>query len=480
MKLKTKIGIIGLGIIGLLVVVIGIYWLGGKKSITTIKETKKEILTKETKEELPKKLEPKLVWKKEFDSEIIDFHVWTVPETSKSNLIPITTVQTKKYLYLLDEKGEVKRSLPLGPLVFLPRYSIVVSKNGKYVIEIESKYLGDDVTEEGKTLFGHGVSNLETFRYTTWEGKILWERENIYESEEYGICTCITPQGDRVIVIGDDGSSPEHHAGIWFYNKKGKIIRGYSYKEIRYSEDGLLDGKEAKCDMSGDGNFLVFGYPDLSKKYEIGVILFDKDGNILWKRSIQKQEYSSVYGINISYHGETIYVESDDYIYLYNKKGDLIRKIERAKTFLSPKGDFLVAIFPSFIALIDTLTGKEITRINLKYELCDIEISPKGDFLLVVFPSFVALIDIPTEKEITRINLKYESLNHIAVSPNNYLIAIKERERLYIITERGKVIFKEDILGEECIFSEDSKSLFIKFIKDDHKTIGFYKIEVGD
>lgn len=399
MKLKTKIGIISLGIIVLVIIAVGIYWVVGKKTTLSVMVGDKTIFTKETKKDLPKKLEPKLVWQKEFDSEILDFVIPRMPEIRKPDEFPIVAIDTEKELLFFDKKGNIAGRIPIeGRRITLP------SENGEYLFMSVIK-------EREYVEFPWDVNS---WKYLVYTGEELWRINDVY-----GWPIDISPEGDVIIVCKPDN-------GIWFYDKNGKVIK--SYNDIRYECGSALSS------FSADGKYYVFSFVfhKSDEECEYGLILFEKNGKILWKQNFN----DSINELHISHHGEVIFIEcglkdkyKSPYFYLFDKKGTLLwqRSYDCPQDIiLSPKGDILVIENKGFsFSLIDTLSSKEFNLLEFRgaNSVCVTSISPDSTFLSIV------------KKKVDGIY------------------------KMYIISKEGEIIFKKN-------YNEDAGDVTIEFSSD--------------
>lgn len=240
------------------------------------------------------------------------------------------------------------------------------SKNGKYVIGEFIIPIEGDLRALGKYKLYDNLGNL------------YWEMEDT-------LCYDCTSD---YFFVADKGNAVEvdiGYQGLRFYNKDGKEI---GRKRIF---QGMGWGEEQKIiwgDFSADGNYFAVNASDGRDNSFPGgaaIILFDRNGNEIWRFNVDANEASSIYvsgtgryiigaNCNILYGDE--YIGGMDFkdrrTYLFEKEGKLIRKYDgmSAKLFngavFSSSEDYAVIIDRAEkLSLIETSTGDILFQYSL-------------------------------------------------------------------------------------------------------------------
>jgi len=313
-------------IVVLLVAVAGIYWAIKSKGISS---------TEKIASEKSKQLE--LIWQKEFDG-VSDVWILQGPRRGEKNEIPLLEVDFEKMYTLFNEKGEIIRETKYGR-------EVSISEDRKYLLE--TMYRPDS--------FGSDI------RLTSWEGKVLWERRNVGYGAE------LSPTGE-ITVLRDFDSNVLN--GIEFLDKNGKVIRK---QDIEYVHDITT----TRSRFSKDGNYYAIAYRQgLEMKEMRGFLsLFNKNGHLLWTREDKKILWPR--WLLLSTHGERIFLNKGKFFYCLDRQGRLLWEAEWMKekelsrtsprrVILSPKDDFLVALFDEFILVVKASNGEEIWLLKLE------------------------------------------------------------------------------------------------------------------
>ncbi|MBA7468482.1 hypothetical protein ES707_03733 [subsurface metagenome] len=399
-------------IVILLIGVVGIYWAIKSKGISSTEK----ITGKESKQ-----LE--LIWQKEFDA-VSDVWILQGPRKGEKNEIPLLEVDVEKMYSLFGEKGEIIRNIKYGR-------KVSISEDRKYLLE--TAWRPD--------------SSGSDIRFTSWEGKVLWERRNVGYGAE------LSPTGE-ITVLRDFDSNVLN--GIEFLDRNGKVIRK---QDIEYVHDITT----TRSCFSKDGNYYAIAYRQgLEWKEMRGFLsLFNKKGHLLWTREDKKILWPR--WLLLSTHGERIFLNKGKFFYCLDRQGRLLwetewmREKELSRTsprrvILSPKDDFLVALFDEFILVVKASNGEEIWRLKLEE---------------------------PRRKDVV-------AHRNLKMSPDGEKLALITDEyelpgKFYIIDSgNGDIIFQ----GEYPIFdgvarlafSADSKSFYI--VSGKAKRLFVYKLEI--
>jgi len=402
-------------IVVLLIAVAGIYWAIKSKGISSAEK----ITGKESKQ-----LE--LIWQKEFDGLS---NVWILqgPRRGGKNEIPLLEVteyvgEMKKYS-LFGEKGEIFREIKYG-------MKVSISEDRKYLLETVRK----------PDSFGSDI------RFSSWEGKVLWERRGVGYGAE------LSPTGE-ITVLRDFDSNVLN--GIEFLDRNGKVIRK---QDIEYVHDTTT----TRSRFSKDGNYYAIAYRQgLTMKEMRGFLsLFNKNGHLLWTKEDNKLLWPD--WMLLSTHGERIFLNTGKF-YCLDRQGRLLWETDWMKekelsgtsptrVILSPKDDFLVILFDEFIFVIKASDGEEIWRLKLEE---------------------------PRRKDVV-------AHRNLKMSPDGKKLALITDEyelpgKFYIIDSgNGDIIFQGEYPVSdgvaELAFSADSKTFYIVFRKT--KSVFVYKLEI--
>lgn len=399
-------------IVVLLVAVAGIYWAIKSKGISST-----EKITEKRSEQL------ELIWQKEFDG-LSDVWILQGPREGEKNEIPLLEVDVEKMYTLFGEKGEIFRETKYGR-------KVSISEDRKYLLETmwRPDSFGDDI------------------RFTSWEGKVLWERRNVGYGAE------LSPTGE-ITVLRDFDSNVLN--GIEFLDKNGKVIRK---QDIEYVHDTAT----TRSGFSKDGNYYAIAYRQgLEMKEMRGFLsLFNKKGDLLWTKEDNKLLWPR--WLLFSTHGERIFLNKGKFFYCLDRQGrllweaDWMKEKELSRTsprrvILSPKDDFLVALFDEFILVVKASNGEEIWRLKLEEPRRkdvvahrNLEMSPDGEKLALITDEY----ELPGEF-------------YIMDSGNGDIIL------------QGEYPVSDGVA--ELAFSVDSKSFYIVFRKA--KSVFVYKLEI--
>lgn len=396
----------------MLITVVGIYWVIRSREVSSPKKIEEE-----------KKNKLELIWQKEFD-EVPSVWILQGPRRGGKNEIPLLEVHVGKMYSLFGEKGEIIRKIKYGR-------KVSISEDRKYLLE----------TMWRPDSFGSDI------RFSSWEGKVLWERKDVGYGAE------LSPTGE-VTVLRDFDSNVLN--GIEFLDKNGKVIRK---QDIEYVHDTAT----TRSRFSKDGNYYAFAYRQGLEIKEIRGFLsfFNKSGHLLWTKEDKKILWPR--WLLLSTHGERIFLNKGKFFYCLNRQGrllwetDWMKEKELSRTsprrvILSPKDDFLVALFDEFIFVVKASNGEEIWRLKLEkierrryVPYHKVELSPNGMLLAVIIGE-----------------LESEGKFYIVNSSNGNIIV------------QGKYpIFDTSV---ESVFSGDSRYFYIVARKA--KSLFVYKLEI--
>lgn len=403
-------------IVVLLVAVAGIYWAIRSKGISSAEKiTRKE----------SKQLE--LIWQKEFDA-VSDVWILQGPRRGEKNEIPLLEVteyvgEMKKYS-LFGEKGEIFREIKYG-------MKVSISEDRKYLLETVRK----------PDSFGSDI------RFSSWEGKVLWERRGVGYGAE------LSPTGE-ITVLRDFDSNVLN--GIEFLDRNGKVIRK---QDIEYVHDTTT----TRSRFSKDGNYYAIAYRQgLTMKEMRGFLsLFNKNGHLLWTKEDNKLLWPD--WMLLSTHGERIFLNTGKFLYCLDRQGRLLWET-------------------------DWMKEKELSGTSLKRVI----LSPKDDFLVVLFDEFIFVIKASNGEEIWRLKLekierrRYVPHHKVQLSPNGMLLGViiselESEGKFYIINSsngdtivQGKYPISD--ISVESVFSGDSRYFYI--VAGKAKTLFVYKLEI--
>jgi outer membrane protein assembly factor BamB len=396
----------------LLITVAGIYWAIKSKGISSTEK----IAGKESKQ-----LE--LIWQKEFDG-VGDVWILQGPRKGEKNEIPLLEVHVGDMYSLFGEKGEIFREIKYGR-------KVSISEDRKYLLE---------------TVWRPSSSGLD-IRFTSWEGKVLWERTHV----RYG--TELSPTGEITVLTDFDSNVLN---GIEFLDKNGKVIRK---QDIEY----VHDSDTTRSCFSKDGNYYAFVYRQgLEIKEMRGFLsLFNKNGHLLWTKEDNKLLWPR--WLLLSTHGERIFLITGKSLYCLDRQGRLLWETDWMKekelsgpiprrVILSPKDDFLVILFDEFIFVVEASDGEEIWRLKLEE---------------------------PRRKDVV-------AHRNLKISPDEKKLGLTTYEyqlpgKFYIIDSgNGDIIVQGEYPISDGLarlaFSADSKSFYIVYIKAN--SLFVYKLEI--
>lgn len=324
------------------------------------------------------------IWEKKFDDEIVDMIVQPKEikktilqggkkvEVIEETVFPKVTM-TDKMLKFLDNTGRVKKEIHFIPTIAGKQWTKVEkSINEKFigVNEILDYSQKGECVEKGK------------FKMFSSEGKLVWECEHT--------CDFVKPSPDGEYAIGENGMQLPIFSIL---NRSGqKLVKpGFDMNRARF----------AKAKFSNDGNLLAVGIRDViwagNKTY---LLLFDKEGNKLWQRSI---EANRCWNIKFSGDASLIAVvgcltEQRPHvvkIFLFDRSGNPLweNKVGRENYLLQFSNDnkLLLAVGKRVkqIYCFQTKTGEVIWEKSAKFFLQEnsyigkVEITPSLDFILI-------------------------------------------------------------------------------------------------
>ena len=371
------------------------------------------------------KEEPELIWQKDFGEEIrqTKFHKTIGPSD-----FPIMAVETDNNFFVFDRKGnDLKRAIPkyeLKDKKETHRGFVQISDNGEYILE------GEWIAEI-----------LAQLKYTTVQGRKLWEKKDFYGS------TAISPNGDVVTLLNTEGGKDKKGC-VEFYNRAGKLLKQYSMDLSSLAEMAYY-----AFSFSKDGNYFVLRLEQWKedkkdKKAIYPVILFNKKGELLWQKEIEvRPGKTPLFQLLISAHGNLIAYSGDNYICVVNKDGKLLWKKEPYSLLYSfSDNEDLVAIgeYESF-NIAKASNGEEVWPTTQGYSV----ISPDGALLAVI-----TSISELNEKKLTV---------HIA----------------RILDKKSKLILKTTYLHPSKIkfkFSADSKYLY--YMEREKTKVAVFRIDI--
>ena len=237
--------------------------------------------------QLSSALEPKLLWKKEFQKKIYCMEIALESGDVIVNM-------NKEKIFLFDRKGNTKAQK--GPSLERLFHEVDISSNGEsftYVSTWKMGYVLDeniDVKKEGYD---------ERVHYCMKNGKEIWNKRIIWDEE---IQPSLSPDGQIVLAALSDGSNVLLNSAGKVYKLKSKFNWGYTL-------------------FSPDSSYFAVG-----RWYWL--TLLDKNGNIVWEKGSPKDLAGSP--LSISENADYIstypceYDESASHNgKIYNKHGDL-------------------------------------------------------------------------------------------------------------------------------------------------------------
>jgi len=237
--------------------------------------------------QLSSALEPKLLWKKEFQKKIYCMEIALESGDVIVNM-------NKEKIFLFDRMGNTKAQK--GPSLERLFHEVDISSNGEsftYVSTWKMGYVLDeniDVKKEGYD---------ERVHYCMKNGKEVWNKRIIWDEE---IQPSLSPDGQIVLAALSDGSNVLLNSAGKVYKLKSKFNWGYTL-------------------FSPDSSYFAVG-----RWYWL--TLLDKNGNIVWEKGSPKDLAGSP--LSISENADYIstypceYDESASHNgKIYNKHGDL-------------------------------------------------------------------------------------------------------------------------------------------------------------
>jgi hypothetical protein len=373
--------------------------------------------------------EPQLVWKKEFGTKIFRFELHKEIDATD---FPILAIATKDALIISDKKGNEKIRRPIPMLEFeekrkkeKARGYAIVSGNGEYVLE------------------GKGIPEFSyDLKYTTVDGRTLWEKKNFYGQE------VVSPDGSTIVLLNTKGGKNEK-ASVEFYSESGKLLKQH-FIDLSSIEMPLY-----ALAFSEDGNYFVLRVEQwiedtLGRRAIYPIILFDKKGNLLWQKNIEVTPgRTPMFELLISPHGNIISYSSDKLIYTVNKNGNFLWKKENCAILsFSDKGNLLLKA--KKVLLVDGLLGTEIWSIDLGFFTIPHMASPK------ISPDESSIAILTTGE------------------------TVRDKETLYvfnILKEKPKISFKKEFPAHfirKSHFSTDSKVLY--FVGQQETKLSIYRL----
>jgi len=267
-------------------------------------------------------LEPKLLWKKEFQKKIYCMEIALESGDIIVNL-------NKEKIFLFDRKGNTKAQK--GPSLERLFHEVDISSNGEsftYVSTWKMGYVLDeniDVKKEGYD---------ERVHYCMKNGKEVWNKRIIWDEE---IQPSLSPDGQIVLAALSDGSNVLLNSAGKVYKLKSKFNWGYTL-------------------FSPDSTYFAVG-----RWYWL--TLLDKNGNIVWEKGSPKDLAGPPLSISENADYISTYpCEYDESTFhngkLYNKSGDLVLN---GLGILSDDGKRIILIEKSKIKVL-SLPDKSVLR----------------------------------------------------------------------------------------------------------------------
>ena len=114
-----------------------------------------------------------------------------------------------------------------------------------------------------------------------YDGYTIWSKRRIYDEDGKFLCEIegdvdlyIVPEGNYIVAIGEVSDYSKETAHISVYNMEGKLLGRYKPK------DQLKEYKVISA--SQDGSYFIV----IERYYGKEVILFNKNGNLIWKKEM--------------------------------------------------------------------------------------------------------------------------------------------------------------------------------------------------
>jgi outer membrane protein assembly factor BamB len=415
--------------------------------------------------EKQKKVEVKLIWKKEFPDGVR--HVGSIgefpgfeKEPDKAPPYPRTII-TNKAIYFLSPKGEIEQEIPIAD-----NQRVFSSENGKYIL----------IMTIDKSLFGEGawglgtkelvyerskepkpgkfpkppkiVENKARYKMINWKGEVLWENIlPLYCHQSYCSMPLVSNKGTIIAFEG-------------FWNQEFLSQLKYLSKDI-YNMN-FIDGKDgniikrektggyAECKFSRNGNVFVCA---LGNK----LILYDgKTGSKLKEYNLAEffgssavrfskdNKYIILYvvldlvKIKIKENKEVITIKSakekiERFIYIFDKSLNLLYKksgFRSVGTISTSEDDRYLGIKEgNSISFLEIPTGKLLW--GKKLPIISLDISSKGKFVIAGGKNYFVILNLNGEELNGNFSLE-DTMVKVKISANGKFFVLQGERSIYL------------------------------------------------
>ncbi|MEW5768534.1 MAG: PQQ-binding-like beta-propeller repeat protein [bacterium] len=370
-------------------------------------EKAKAAVTKEAKSEIR---EPKLIWSKEFEGGIEDVvisDVFTkggeIAGVPAKTVFPIKVVVTGGTVKFFNEEEKVTNE------ILLEEYEQSDHAGGTF-----------NVTE------GARLSPDGEYIITSHYGYGCIERQSVYDKNgqfvkdiEIPGDLIFSPDGKRVVVISEWGTG--------FYDSRTwELKKEYESFPLLHRDSGRF---------SADSNYFI-------ANSEGRIILFDTDGNVIWKRDIKPIPLVAFGNkVAISQDGDMIYAEAWRTLYCFDKSGRVIweYKLPRAVrgiTLTADENCLVVSLWDKDIYFFDSKQGVLLWQKKVDFPIASLYNSNDDSFISVGLKSGGIVVCLfKGEKIIWKKELEVEAnwiIPPLNISPNGKFITIKTNRGIYV------------------------------------------------